>query len=122
MEVFLYFSEMEGKGREIRGIMEELFRSEQLHVHRSVDNLIQNILGPWDKKPIVVALIDRKDELIDLVSRREQLYPVRLVLVLPEEEESVISLAHRLRPNYLTYIHKDTEDLKSVLRKMSALN
>jgi hypothetical protein len=122
MKIFLYSSEIEGKGKEIQGIMKELFSSEQLRVRRSIDNLSQNLQELWEEKPIVVVLIYRKDELIDLVSRREQLHPLRLVLILPEAEESVISLAHRLRPNYLTYIHKDLKDLKAVLQKMSEKN
>jgi hypothetical protein len=122
MKIFLYSSEIEGKGKEIQGIMKELFSGEQLRVHRSIDNLSKNLLEPWEEKPIVVVLIYRKDELIDLVSRREQLHPVRLVLILPVSEEGMISLAHRLRPNYLTYIHKDLKDLKAVLQKMSEMN
>jgi hypothetical protein len=122
MKIFLYSSEIEGKGKEIHRIMKKLFSSEQLRVHRSIESLSQNLLEPWEEKPIIVVLIYRKDELIDLVSRREQLHPLRLVLILPEAEESVISLAHRLRPNYLTYIHKDLKDLKAVLQKMSEMN
>jgi hypothetical protein len=122
MEIFLYVSAIEGKGKEIQGIMKDLFRDEQLQIHRSINSLSQNLQKPWEEKPIVVVLIYRKDELIDLVSRREQLHPVRLVLILPESEEGMISLAHRLRPNYLTYIHKDLKDLKAVLLKMSEMN
>jgi hypothetical protein len=122
MKIFLYVSAIEGKGKEIQGIMKDLFLDEQLQIHRSINSLSQNLQEPWEEKPIVVVLIYRKDELIDLVSKREQLYQVRLVLILPESEEGMISLAHRLRPNYLTYIHKDLKDLKAVLLKMSEMN
>ncbi len=122
MRVFLYSSEIEGKGKEIQGEMKELFPIDQLNILRSVDNLSQKLQEPWEEKPVVVILACKKDELLDLVSIREQLHPVRVILILADAEEGTISLAHRIRPNYLTYVHRDTKELKAVLQKMSGSN
>jgi hypothetical protein len=122
MRVFLYSSEPVGKGKEIQGVMGRIFRTDQLDVLRSIDNLSQMLQKPWEEKPIVVILVCNKDELLDFVSIREQLYLVRLILVLPDAEEGTVSLAHRLRPNYLTYVHRDSKELKAVLQKMSGRN
>ncbi len=120
MKAFLYSSDIEGKGKEILEIMEELFLTDQLEVVRSVNGLSQKLREPWEKKPIAVILACRKDELIDLVSMREQLHPIRLILVLNDAEEGTIALAHRLHPNYLTYVHNDLQELKAVLQRMLA--
>lgn len=122
MQVFLYSSEIDGKGKEIQREIKELFSTDQLKVLRSVDNLSRKLQKPWEEKPIVVILACKKDELLDLVFIREQLHSVRVILVLPDAEEGTISLAHRLRPNYLTYIHRDTKELMAVLQKMSEKN
>lgn len=122
MQIFLYFSEIEEKGKEVKRVMEELFSTDQVVVFRSIDNLSQKLLEPREEKPIVVILDFTKDELLNLVSIREQLHPVRLILVLPDAEEATISLAHRLRPNFLTYVHSDPQELKAVLQRMSEKN
>lgn len=122
MNVFLYSSKIEGKGKEIQRVMEEVFADQKLNVLRSVENVSQKLQEPWEEKPIVILLAQKKDELLDFFSIRDQLHDVRLILVLPDAEEGTISLAHRLRPNYLTYVHRDSEELKAVLEKMSGRN
>lgn len=122
MQVFLYSSELGGKEKQIRKAMEELILMDQLAIVRSVDKLSQELRGPWGEKPIAVILVSKKDELLDLVSLRDQLHGVRLILILPNAEESTISLAHRLRPNYLTYFHRDLKELKAVLKRMLVRN
>lgn len=118
MQFFLYSAKIEGKAEDIQKMMNEFFSTEQLDIFRSINNVAQKLKEPWEKKPIVVILIYKKDELLDFVSIREQLHSVRLILILPDAEKGMISLAHRLRPNYLTYIDRDIQELKSVLQKM----
>jgi hypothetical protein len=118
MQIFLYSSEIDGNGKKIQRMMEDDFHTDQLEVLRSIENLSRKLQEPWKEKPIVVILAYKKDELLDLVSIRDQLHPVRLILVLPDTEKGTISLAHRLRPNYLTYMHRNLMELKAVLQRM----
>jgi hypothetical protein len=118
MKAFLYSSKIEGKEKEIQRVMTELFSPEQMNVIRSVENVSLKLQEPWEEKPIVILLALKKDELLDFLTIRDQLYSVRLILVLPDAEEGTISLAHRLRPNYLTYVNRDLHELKAVLEKM----
>jgi hypothetical protein len=118
MQIFLCSSKMEDKGKEIKGVMEELLLTDQLDVLRSVESLSEKLQKPWEKKPIVIILVYKKDELLDLISIREELHQMRLILVLPDTEKGTISLAHRLRPNYLTYFHSDSQELRIVLQRM----
>jgi hypothetical protein len=119
MNVFLYSSEIGGKEEEVLRIMDEVFPEDQPEVLRSVENLAQKLQEPWEEKPIVIILASEKSELLDFVSMREQLHSVRLILILPDAEEGTISLAHQLRPNYLTYVYRNSGELKAVLQKMS---
>lgn len=118
MNIFMYSSEIEGIGKKIQEVLEELLPGDQLGIFRSVDSLSHKLQEAWEEKPVVVILVCQKEELLDLVSIREKLYKVRLILVLPDADEGTISLAHRLRPNFLTYIHRNLNELKAVLEKM----
>lgn len=118
MTVFLYSSDLKGKGKEIHQIMEELLPSDRIEVHRSIESLSRKLQEPQQQRPVVIVLVFRREELLDIVSIREQLHQFRLILVLPDAEKETISLGHSLRPNYLTYVHRDLEELKAVLKKM----
>jgi hypothetical protein len=116
--MFLCSSKLGGIGKEIQEMMEALLMADQLDVLRSVERLSQRLQKPWEEKPIVIILVHNRDELLDLISIREQLHEVRLILALPDAENGTISLAHRLRPNYLTYIYRDPKELSVVLKRM----
>lgn len=118
MTILMYSAEVEGKAREIETALEESVSPDQLAVFRSVDGLTEKLREPCKERPIVIIWIRKKDELLDFASIREQLHPVRLILVLPDAEEGTISVAHRLRPNYLTYSHRNPLELKAVLKRM----
>lgn len=122
MQIFLYSSKIEGRGKEIVDMMEESMLPDQLDVLRSVESLSQRLQKPWEKKPIVIILVHSKNELLDFISIREQLHQMRLILVLPDAAKGTISLAHRLRPNYLTYIYSDPKELRIVVQKMMKKN
>ncbi len=121
MSVFLYSSKIGEKEDEVREIIGELFLDDLPDVLRTVDQLTQKLKDPWEEKPIVIILAFKKSDLLDFISVRELLHSVRLILILPDAEEGTISLAHQLRPNYLTYIYGNPQELKAVLKKMSGL-
>lgn len=125
MQIYLFSSEIKEIGERIQGIIQELLPSDYLEILRSVESLSWKLQEPQEEqgdKPIVVAVVRGKEELLDLISIRELLYPVRLVLVLPDAEKDTVSLGHRLRPNFLTYIHSDLKELEAVLQRMLGKN
>jgi len=118
MDVMIYSSEIGERAKDIRATVEKLFPPDRLDIVRSIDLLSDRLQRIKEGEPVILILICSNEDLIDLVSLRELLHRFRLVLVLPDAEDTTISLAHRLRPNYLTYIHGDPGHLKAVLLKM----
>jgi len=118
--MILFFCSLEHKEKEkeIFRILEELLPSDQIEVHCSVRSLFQKLKKPMKDKPIVVVLIHQRKELLEITSIREQFFQVYLVLILPDAQKETISLSHNLRPNYLTYMHSDLNELKAVLEKI----
>jgi hypothetical protein len=118
MNVFFYSLEYKEKEKNIHQIMEQLLPSDQIEIYRSIKDLVQKLKKPLKEKPIVVVLINQREELLDMTSIRDQLYQVYLILILPDAEKETISLCHNLRPNYLTYAYRDIDELKAVLIKI----
>lgn len=118
MKLFFYSLEHTKREKKIRQILEQILPPDQIDVHRSITSLVEELKKPLKEKPIVVVMIHHREELLDMTSLREQLHQVYLVLILPDADKETVSLSHDLRPNYLTYAHRDTEELKAVLEKM----
>ena len=118
MNALMYASMLDGKANDMESVVKELFTPDRLDYFRSIDRLSERLQRTWENESLIVILICSREDLVDLVSMRERLHQFRLVLVLPDAEETTISLAHRLRPNYLAYIYSQPGELKAVLRKM----
>ena len=58
------------------------------------------------------------DTLLDILSVKELLEDVRIILILPDRLPGTISKGHLLRPRFMTYADSDFEDVKAVLNKM----
>lgn len=67
---------------------------------------------------IAVFLAASKEELSELVSIRNLLADLRIILVLPDARDDTISKGHTLRPRFLTDVDSDFLDIVAVLGKM----
>jgi hypothetical protein len=68
--------------------------------------------------PLVIFIAQDRLALRQLVSLKEFLWRIKIILVLPDDEEETIALAHRLKPRYLCYLEDDCSELGQVVNKM----
>lgn len=68
-----------------------------------------------------VAVLHAADDgaLLKLVSVRELLEDVRIILVLPDRKKNTVIAGHLFRPRFLTYSDVDFNQVAAVLRKMA---
>jgi len=67
---------------------------------------------------VIVFLISSVKELTFLSSNRAHLFNSRYILILPNEEESLISMGFSLFPRYLAHTGYGFKDVAAVLEKM----
>ena len=67
---------------------------------------------------IIVFLISSAEELEFLISHKDRLFNSRYILILLNEEESIISKGFSLFPKYLTNADYEFTDVAAVLDKM----
>jgi len=87
-------------------------------VYRSIEELAHGLHRLYDHDTIVLLRARDREELLRIVSLRDLLQGLRVILLLPDREEETISLAHRLRPRFLSNSESDFSDTMSVLQKM----
>lgn len=67
---------------------------------------------------VAILFAYSKDALSNILSVKELLEDVRIILILPDRLPETISKGHLLRPRFMTYADSDFEDVKAVLIKM----
>jgi 3-phosphoglycerate kinase len=87
-------------------------------VYRTINDLSQGLRLPIEDSGVAVLFISDQGNLKKILSIRHLFQNIRIILVLPSKEAEIITLAHQLRPRFLTDIHTDLAEITEVLRKM----
>lgn len=119
MPNLLFYSTHAGKTEErLRQGIEGLVPNEKIHIYRTIDSLSRRLHQSCHDIDVAVLLATAKEELSGILSVRELLVDVRIILVLPDQDKETIKKGHTLWPRFLTYASSDFSDVAAVLRKM----
>jgi len=102
----------------IRAKLRRLVPEEKLEIYRSIEELVHGLYRLNSYNTILLLQAKDREELSRIVSLRDLLQGLRVILLIPDREGDTISLAHRLRPRFLSNSEKDFSDTFSVLQKM----
>ena len=89
-----------------------------VEVYRDVASFADRLRRPKDPSCVVVILGPSDDDLKRIASLREFLKDSRILLVLDDQGEETISLAHRILPTYITYLDNGTAGVVSVIKQV----
>jgi hypothetical protein len=90
-----------------------------IEVFRELDDFEARLRAPLDRDSLAVLLAADRQEMERLLTLRDFLRDVHIVLAIPDLEESTLELAHRLLPRFLCKKDNDFSDLEKVLTKVS---
>jgi hypothetical protein len=118
MKIFIY-SKM---GNQFGDILEKLIETHlpevEMGVYKTIDSLSQNLRQPIEDSVVAILLVSNRGDLQNILSIRHFFQDIRIILILPSKETEIITLAHQLRPRFLTDINTDLADITAVLKKM----
>lgn len=118
MRLLLYTPVSEGCGKELHSMIAELIPLNDVEVYRSIQNLSNRLRQRAHDLPIVVLHATRREDLVDILSIRELLRDVRIILLLPDSDEETLAQGHILRPRFVSYADGDLADVRAVLDRM----
>ena len=118
MQILFYLSSGIKSGNRLKQTLDEVLPGGNVEVFRQVNGLIQRLRTPSSDLEILILMPTNRLELSAMSTLLTDFRNVRLVLVLPDEEEETITIAHRMRPRFLTYSSGDYSELREVLMKM----
>ena len=89
-----------------------------MEIYRTVDDLSKRLRQPMENLGIAVLLASNREDLKNILSIHYLFQNIRILLLLPNKETEIITLAHRLRPRFLTDVNSNMEEITAVLKKM----
>lgn len=118
MSVLLYTGKPKRLAGRLRKIIEAEAPGREIHVCRDFEELSARLhQGVYDVDAAVL-LLSTRGELEAMLSRKESLWGLRVILVLPNEDQDMISKAHRLSPRFIGFVDRGFTDVAAVLAKM----
>ncbi|MFC1552775.1 hypothetical protein ACFL6P_09470 [Candidatus Latescibacterota bacterium] len=91
-------------------------------IFNTMESLSSRLRQEMNSDIIVVILTVDNDDLSEVYTLRRILHDIRLILILPDLEESTISKGFECYPRFVSYINSDFTDVISVLNKMIEKN
>ncbi len=120
MSVILYSIAKDKAGKRLQRAMEMLIPKENIEVCSTFNSLSLRLHRPLDNIRQVVLNASSKKDLLDIISLRDILWNVRVILVLPDRDTATTSMGHLLRPRLISYADSDFLEVFAVLGRMMA--
>jgi hypothetical protein len=120
MELLLFY-QGEGQiiGRQLESRLVQLTLVKEVEVFRSIASLAARLRHPADNLTAIILAASR-EELQKLQPIRRLLGKAKVFLLIGDEEDETITLAHRLKPRFLGCLNDDHSEIFSVLLKTLA--
>ncbi|NVM22502.1 MAG: hypothetical protein HWN68_12065 [Desulfobacterales bacterium] len=120
MNLIFYSRDTEAIGDQLQRVIESIETQaiNEVELHRTIDSLSRRLRRPTYDVAVAVLLAATKEDLLDMLSIRDLIRNLRIILVLPDTEDATIAQGHSLRPRFLTYADSNFAEVAGVLNKM----
>ena len=119
MNVVLYANERnELASKCLQNVVETCIPPNCLEVFRNSRDFSQRIYQIPRKIDVAVLFAQNHDQLSELISLKDFLMDVRIILILPDREHLTVIKGHTLSPSFTSYMDSNTTDVAVVLNKM----
>ena len=118
MELLYYSSKNKGQGERVQRIIAGLVPQEHLKIYRTMESLSLRLRQFRGDLFLAVILLKNRNELLDILSIRDLLDGIRIILILPDRENTTIAKGYKLYPRFVSYADSDFTDVAAVLEKM----
>ena len=118
MDLYLYADDRKKTGKRLRDSIEVAIPWQRPKIFRSIEIFKDRLRYTRPNRVIAVLLANSRKDLLDFISIDNLLSDVRIILIVPDQNQETIALGHSLFPRYLSFADSDFTDVTAVLRKM----
>jgi hypothetical protein len=120
MSILLYIPEPLSTAKKLLTEINTLALGETIEIYESVQEISDRLYESTRNLTAAILVIPDRQKLIEILSIREWLQDVRIILILPDRDAYTVSLGHSLFPRFISYLDNDFTDkeVPAVLKKM----
>jgi hypothetical protein len=122
MNILFYAPVMDREGRQLYRQVEKRTIEWGLEVHRSLESLSRRLRQPMNEVRAAILYTVRREDFLEMLSIRDLLGDIRIILVLPDRTEEILRRGHNFKPSFLAFPGDDQGAVTSVLDRLIALN
>ncbi len=104
--------------KRLQKVIEGTVSQERLEIFQTYKDFLKRLQRLPRKIDVAVLLAQSNDQLLELVSLKDYLEDIRIILILPDMERETISKGHLLRPRFVDCAREDFSTVGAVLAKM----
>jgi hypothetical protein len=115
----IFYSAMSGGcGELLLRIIESVVLKENIEICRNVNALSRALCRPRGRAAIAILLTSSRKDLLDIISLRDLLLDIKIILVLPNSSPDTVSKGHTLRPRFMSDCQSNFQEVAAVLTRM----
>jgi len=118
MALLIYSTKTEDIGERLLSVIGLLIPENKLEVCRSIGELSQRLRQAVFNPTIAILLASSREELQDILSIKDLLWDIKIILIVPDMNRSTLAKGHTLRPRFVCDCNSDFVDVAAVLSLM----
>ncbi|MGD9157153.1 MAG: hypothetical protein PVG39_01980 [Desulfobacteraceae bacterium] len=121
MSLLYYRPSQNIAAEKLQFVIESEMPDQQLEIFYSIEGLSARLSQSARGNCTAVILAENITDLENLFNLKTLLKDIRIILILPDRSEEVISMGYKLHPRFLSYVDSEFSDVAVVLKKMIKL-
>lgn len=98
-------------------VIESEIPDQQLEIFYSIEGLSERLSQSARGNCTAVILVENITDLENLFTLKTLLKDIRIILILPNRSEEVISMGYKLHPRFLSYMDSELGEVVGVLKR-----
>jgi hypothetical protein len=118
MILIYYTNKNKHVGQRLQHVINIAIPKEPTQVTRSLQSLSRHLHIEAASLKAVVLLTASGKELFEILSIRDLLNDIKIILILPDSKRETVLEGHKLYPRFTTYLDSNFDDVAAVLTKL----
>ena len=121
MSLLYYRPPQNSAAEKLQFIIESEIPDQQLEIFHSIEGFTRRLSQSARGNCTAVILAEDITDLQNLFTLKKLLKDIRIILILPDRTEEMISIGYKLHPRFLSYMDSEFSEVAIVLKKMIKL-
>ena len=120
MSILFFCKKNKRAGKRLLRVVESQVSADKLGIYHTIQSLSHRLCQPRYDLAVIVLVAATREDLLDLLTLRDLLYNIDIILILPDRGKETAFIGHKFYPRYISFIDNDFTNVALVLAKMMA--